>query len=230
MTTDTQLDGARAAGRRLGLDLVRNIATTGPSTSLRRATVVRVNLTAGDYTADLTVAGATLHAIPITTDCIACKPGDRVLVETYGTQSFVTGVLARTSSVGPLFEWSSDWAGTPGSGEHVEKNATVTCGGLICCEFAANVKGTGEYGVFFEFRDANNKLTAAWVASSPMKSNANSVLRWVVSGTVRLPYGEYTITLKTTQWGSVSVVSDGLKWVDAAWPNGVPRYARLRMA
>ncbi|TPF78345.1 hypothetical protein BW12_07105 [Bifidobacterium sp. UTCIF-3] len=94
MTSDA-LEDARSMGRRLGLDLIRNIAPTGPSFSLRRATVVSIDLTSGGYTADLTVGGGTLHAIPITVDCLGCGPGDRVLVETYGTQSFVTGIIAR---------------------------------------------------------------------------------------------------------------------------------------
>lgn len=202
----------------------------GGYTVARVGTISAIHGSDGYLTADVLLSGGELLGLQLTTACVNARPGDRCVVEFYANIGVVTGILARPGAAAPLFEWTNDWTGTPSSGEHVEKTATVACGGLICCEFAACVKGTGEYGVFFEFRDANNKLTASWVASSPMKSNANSVLRWVVSGTVRLPYGEYTVTLKTTQWGTVSIVSDNLKWVDASWPNGVPRYARLRMA
>lgn len=202
----------------------------GGYTVARVGTISAIHGSDGYLTADVLLSGGELLGLQLTTACVNARPGDRCVVEFYANIGVVTGILARPGAAAPLFEWTNDWAGTPGSGEYVEKTATVACGGLICCEFAACINGTGEYGVFFEFRDANNKLTASWVASSPMKSNANSVLRWVVSGTVRLPYGEYTVTLKTTHWGTVSIVSDSLKWVDASWPNGVPRYARLRMA
>ena len=164
--------------------------------------------------------------------------GGTLMVETYAKVAIVTGILARPGcGCSPLFEWSSTWSGTPGTepeSGYLEKTATVTCGGLILCEVAAAISGTGEYSMAFDFLDANGERKAYWCSTSPQKNGGT--LRWVASGSVRLPYGSYTVKLTTFHWGTVSIVGNdssgnSLRWRDASLGvEGVSRYARLRMA
>lgn len=231
---DDSIEQARTAGRKLALDLTRTL-TPAPSTSMRLATITRINLTQGAYTADLALAGATLHAIPITTDCLGCSPGDRVIVETYGTRSYVTGRLARTSTVEPLFEWSSTWSGDPSnepSAGYVEKTQKITVGGPILCEVAAAIGGTGEYCLAFAFADESGKQAAYWCATSPQKNGGT--LRWTSTGTIHLAPGTYTATLTSYHWGTVTIIGNdssgnSRRWRDSRLgTDGVPRYARLQ--
>ncbi|RSX52645.1 hypothetical protein [Bifidobacterium callimiconis] len=232
MTDDLQ--NARTAGRRLGLDLIRDLAPTGPGMSQRLATIQRITATNGSLTADLTMAGGTLHAIPVTTTCARARPGDRVLVTTYGRQSYVTGILARTGAAKPLFSWSSTWEGTPAMNDgdrYEEKHETTTCGGLIHCEIAACISGEGEYGMEFTFTDPKGTLKAHWSNISPQKRGGT--MRWTTTGSVYLPYDTYDIRLNTYKYGSMSISTNGNSdtWKDAEWgTNGVCRYARLTIA
>lgn len=208
------------------------------ATITRIGTINTVYDTGGYWTADVDMSGGTLMGLQMTTDCVGARAGDRCVVETYAKVAIVTGILARPGcGCSPLFEWSSTWSGTPGTepgSGYLEKTATVTCGGLILCEVAAAISGTGEYSMAFDFLDANGERKAYWCSTSPQKNGGT--LRWVASGSVRLPYGSYTVKLTTFHWGTVSIVGNdssgnSLRWRDASLGvEGVSRYARLRMA
>lgn len=209
----------------------------GGYTVARVGTINEIHGSDGYLTADVLLSGGELLGLQLTTACVNARPGDRCVVEFYANIGVVTGVLARPGVDAPLFEWSSTWSGTPGTEPergYLEKTATVTCGGLILCEVAAAINGTGEYCMAFDFLDANGERKAYWCSTSPQKNGGT--LRWVASGSVRLPYGSYTVKLTTFHWGTVSIVGNdssgnSLRWRDASLGvGGVSRYARLRMA
>ena len=232
----TGVESARDSGRRLAQSLADGLAPA-PAVSLRYGTVTAVRAAAGMLAADLTVSGGTLTGIPVTASCAGVRPGDRVIVETYARLSTVTGVLANTSAGRPLFDWSSTWSGTP-SGEpaagYVEKTQTVVCGGMLRVEVAAAIAGTGEYAMAVDLTDTAGKPAAYWCSTSPQKNGGT--LRWVASGTIWVPPGEYTARLTTYHWGTVQIVGadssgNSRKWRDGLWgTNGVPRYARIIQA
>lgn len=74
-------------------EAIRQPETTG--VVLRRATIDTVNHVDGYWTADITLSGATLANIPMTTACLGAMPGDRCLVESYGNLPVITGILAQ---------------------------------------------------------------------------------------------------------------------------------------
>ncbi|NEG55475.1 hypothetical protein [Bifidobacterium platyrrhinorum] len=204
------------------------------SAIVRVGTVSAVHGAGGYLTVDVDMSGGTLTGIQATRDCANAHVGDRCVVETYAHVSIATGILARPGAGDPLFSWSSTWSGTPGnepSDGFAEKTQSLTVGGLIMCEVAAAVNGTGEYGMAFEFRDADGKIAAYWNATSPQKNGGT--LRWVTTGTVLLPYDTYTVRLLTYHWGSMTIIGtdssgNSRKWRDSVWgTDGVPRYARL---
>lgn len=43
----------------------------------------------------VSMSGATLSGLPMTTDCSSAKAGDRCIVETIGPQAIVTGIIAK---------------------------------------------------------------------------------------------------------------------------------------
>lgn len=45
--------------------------------------------------ASVSISGATLDSLPMTTACASAKAGDRCIVETIGPQAIVTGIIAR---------------------------------------------------------------------------------------------------------------------------------------
>lgn len=222
------------AGMALG-ELMGNTQSQG--VTLRYATVDAVNETSGYWTVDISLSGAELSNIPITTACMGVRVGDRVVVEEYGNQCIVTGVVARPNALtGPdtVFSWSSTFNGSPTQSPYTEKTQTINHrGGLLLCEVAAAVSGTGEYGLAFDFVDSNGKTVAHWGATSPQKNGGT--LRWVSTGTVKLPAGAYKVTLTSSYWGTVSIVGtdssgNSRKWRDSVWgTDGVPRYARITM-
>ena len=110
--SDDMPEVARLLGRQLGLGLIRNEPKPAGVT-LRYATVDAVHSDGGVYTADLTVAGGELHAVPMTTDCVNMQPGDRCIVETANHLSIITGVLARPGAWVPI----NPHASNPMSGE-----------------------------------------------------------------------------------------------------------------
>lgn len=57
-------------------------------------TVKAVNETEADVRLDVDLHGGTLYGLPMTTACKGVAVGDRVIVQTYGHLSTVTGVIA----------------------------------------------------------------------------------------------------------------------------------------
>lgn len=62
------------------------------------ATVKAVNETGTDVRLDVGLHGGTLYGLPMTTACKGVAVGDRVIVQTYGHLSTVTGVIAHDNS------------------------------------------------------------------------------------------------------------------------------------
>lgn len=61
-------------------------------------TVKAVNETEADVRIDVDLHGGTLYGLPMTTACKGVAVGDRVIVQTYGHLSTVTGVIAHDNS------------------------------------------------------------------------------------------------------------------------------------
>lgn len=61
-------------------------------------TVKAVNETEADVRLDVDLHGGTLYGLPMTTACKGVAVGDRVVVQTYGHLSTVTGVIAHDNS------------------------------------------------------------------------------------------------------------------------------------
>lgn len=61
-------------------------------------TVKAVNETSTDVRLDVDLHGGTLYGLPMTTACKGVAVGDRVIVQTYGHLSTVTGVIAHDNS------------------------------------------------------------------------------------------------------------------------------------
>lgn len=61
-------------------------------------TVKAVNETEADVRLDVDLHGGTLYGLPMTTSCKGVAVGDRVIVQTYGHLSTVTGVIAHDNS------------------------------------------------------------------------------------------------------------------------------------
>ena len=61
-------------------------------------TVKAVNETGADVRLDVDLHGGTLYGLPMTTACKGVAVGDRVIVQTYGHLSTVTGVIAHDNS------------------------------------------------------------------------------------------------------------------------------------
>lgn len=61
-------------------------------------TVKAVNETDTDVRLDVDLHGGTLYGLPMTTACKGVAVGDRVIVQTYGHLSTVTGVIAHDNS------------------------------------------------------------------------------------------------------------------------------------
>lgn len=61
-------------------------------------TVKAVNETEADVRLDVDLHGGTLYGLPMTTACKGVAVGDRVIVQTYGHLSTVTGVIAHDNS------------------------------------------------------------------------------------------------------------------------------------
>lgn len=232
MSDDDGLSTARDVGRAMAEEIAQRIRQPS-GVSIRRATVKRVRTVSGALVADLTVPGATMPSIPIVVSCAGMQPGDRVLLATIANHSYVVGVIA--GNAGPLMSWGSTFSGAPGTADGVTytegKFVLHHGGGVLLCEVAAAVSGTGEYGLAFDFVDGDGKTVAHWGATSPQKPGGT--LRWVASGTVNLPAGDYTVTLTSCKWGSVTIVGgdssgNSRKWRDANWgTDGVARYARI---
>ncbi len=239
--SDDMPEVARLLGRQLGLGLIQNEPKPAGVT-LRYATVDAVHSDGGVYTADLTVAGGELHAVPMTTDCVNLQPGDRCIVETANHLSIITGVLARPGTTTPrlrppLLTWTSTWEGAPAnepSTGYVEKQQTINLPATttLLCEAGAAISGTGEYSIAFDFQ--HNGARKAYVcATSPQKNGGT--LRWTMSKTIGLPAGQYDITVTTYHWGDVTIIGgdssgNSKRWLDPdIGENPMPRYAKITM-
>lgn len=239
--SDDMPEVARLLGRQLGLGLIQN--ETKPSgITLRYATVDAIHSDDGVYTADLTVAGGELHAVPMTTDCVNLQPGDRCIVETANHLSIITGVLARPGAItpglrSPLFTWTSAWAGNPGSEPstgYVEKQQTISLPATttLLCEAGAAIAGTGEYALAFDFQQ--DGVRKAYVAATSPQKNGGT-LRWTMSKTVGLPPGRYEVILTSFHWGSVEIIGvdssgNSKRWIDPDISESpMPRYAKITM-
>lgn len=74
-------------------------------------TVKSVNETAADVRLDVDLHGGTLYGLPMTTACKGVAVGDRVIVQTYGHLSTVTGVIAHDNSHYVKELWTGSWKG-----------------------------------------------------------------------------------------------------------------------
>lgn len=71
-------------------------------------TVKAVNETSTDVRLDVDLHGGTLYGLPMTTACRGVTVGDRVIVQTYGHLSTVTGVIAHDNSHYGMLLWQGD--------------------------------------------------------------------------------------------------------------------------
>ena len=223
---------ARQAGRALGLDMLSNFENQ-PSTNFRYATVESVSAdSTGKTVACLLVAGGTLTDVPVLLGACPIEPGYRVAVLTANHQSVVLGPVVNSGTSALAFDWSSTWTGEPSGTKYTEATQKVFLSGLILCQIFAGVGGTGEYGMAFDFvQDGSRK--AYWCATSPQKNGGT--LNFNASGIVKLPPGEYDVTLTSNCWGSVTIgapdsSADTLskRFRDQSTDaDGVGRYARL---
>ncbi|MEE1295711.1 MAG: hypothetical protein UHD09_02410 [Bifidobacterium sp.] len=85
---------ARDAGHALGQLLSANL-TAPPAPTIRYGTLLRTTLTAGTLLGDVQLSGGILTGIPMTTACVNAQESDRVIVQTSGHLSTVTGIMAR---------------------------------------------------------------------------------------------------------------------------------------
>ena len=85
----------RQLGDRLGKELGKR---QNNGVNISYGTVKAVNVGSGTVSLNVYVHGGTLYGLPMTTSCKGVKVGDRVMVETYGNLSTVTGVIARDNS------------------------------------------------------------------------------------------------------------------------------------
>ena len=74
-------------------------------------TVKAVNETEADVRLDVDLHGGTLYGLPMTTACKGVAVGDRVIVQTYGHLSTVTGVIAHDNSHYVKKLWAGSWKG-----------------------------------------------------------------------------------------------------------------------
>ena len=74
-------------------------------------TVKAVNETEADVRLDVDLHGGTLYGLPMTTACKGVAVGDRVIVQTYGHLSTVTGVIAHDNSHYVKELWTGSWKG-----------------------------------------------------------------------------------------------------------------------
>ena len=74
-------------------------------------TVKAVNETSTDVRLDVDLHGGTLYGLPMTTACKGVAVGDRVIVQTYGHLSTVTGVIAHDNSHYVKELWTGSWKG-----------------------------------------------------------------------------------------------------------------------
>lgn len=74
-------------------------------------TVKAVNETEADVRIDVDLHGGTLYGLPMTTACKGVAVGDRVIVQTYGHLSTVTGVIAHDNSHYVKKLWTGSWKG-----------------------------------------------------------------------------------------------------------------------
>lgn len=74
-------------------------------------TVKAVNETEADVRLDVDLHGGTLYGLPMTTACKGVAVGDRVIVQTYGHLSTVTGVIAHDNSHYVKKLWTGSWQG-----------------------------------------------------------------------------------------------------------------------
>lgn len=136
--SDDMPEVARLLGRQLGLGLIQN-EQKNAGVTLRYATVDAVHSDGGVYTADLTVAGGELHAVPMTTDCVNLQPGDRCIVETANHLSIITGVLARPGAWVPVTQ-TVDWS-IPYSND---KARLSRCGNMVSIGGLLKFHGSGQ--------------------------------------------------------------------------------------
>ena len=74
-------------------------------------TVKAVNETSTDVRLDVGLHGGTLYGLPMTTGCRGVAVGDRVIVQTYGHLSTVTGVIAHDNPHYVKGLWTGSWKG-----------------------------------------------------------------------------------------------------------------------
>ena len=92
-------------------------------------TVKAVNETEADVRLDVDLHGGTLYGLPMTTACRGVAVGDRVIVQTYGHLSTVTGVIAHDNShYGKLL-----WQGELSYGESAEIDGLPGYDAFVLC-------------------------------------------------------------------------------------------------
>lgn len=93
----------------LGAQLGESTAQSKSSTvQVGYATVTAIHSYSADVRLDVSMYGGTLYGIPMTTACRGVAVGDRVIVQTYGHLSTVTGVIAHEANPAQKILWSGN--------------------------------------------------------------------------------------------------------------------------
>lgn len=235
---DAELERTLArAGRKLAEMSPRQRAG-GPTATI--GTIKAVHEYGGTYTADVTVRGADLLGLSMTTGCVLARVGDKCVIETFGHFSFVTGILAKPGAWTPethtpMLTWTSTWSGKPAnepSTGYVELTRRIHLPHptTLLCEVGAAIAGTGEYAMSIEFAQSGTRKALASM-TSPQKNGGT--LRWTALKTLGLPAGDYDVTVTTYHWGSVEIIGtdssgNSKRWIDpsiSAAP--IFRYAKI---
>lgn len=98
--------------QQLGTQLAKALAPKRSDlVTVSYGTVKAVNETGTDVRLDVGLHGGTLYGLPMTTACRGVAVGDRVIVQTYGHLSTVTGVIAHDNSHYVKELWTGSWKG-----------------------------------------------------------------------------------------------------------------------
>lgn len=110
---------------------------TGSDVSMSFGTVAAVHEYTADVKLDVSVYGGTLYGLSMTTACRGASVGDRVIVQTYGHLSVVTGVIAHDNA--PYVKVAGDTMNAAGYyGGYITSSGTLLRFSLPCV-FASGV-------------------------------------------------------------------------------------------
>lgn len=155
------------------------------------ATVSAIHETSSDVKLDVAMYGGTLYGLPMTTACRGVAVGDRVIVQTYGHLSTVTGVIAHDNT--PVVKRAGDTMSIVG----LNVGAAISSSGTVClahipCGMMDGVtpkaSGTWTYGIRCD------GLYLAGSSSGYESLDASRIRLWN-----RGTWIQMTITLNTTR-------------------------------